>query len=120
MSKLFEYNDRWASLVVLIGAIAIFALVARDLSPYTPDDAYISYRYAENLAEGRRITFNPGENNRERLYFNPGIPALHGIVGRAFYHPCNFRAVSNAWARWITNARRLGQPNLSRAPVFRD
>lgn len=61
MSDLLKYNDRRASLAVLIVTIAIFALVARDLSPYTPDDAYISYRYAENLAEGRGLTFNPSE-----------------------------------------------------------
>jgi hypothetical protein len=28
---------------------------------YTVDDSYISYRYAENLAAGRGLTFNPGE-----------------------------------------------------------
>lgn len=28
---------------------------------YTVDDSYISYRYAENLAGGRGLTFNPGE-----------------------------------------------------------
>lgn len=30
--------------------------------PYTSDDAYISYRYARNLADGKGAVWNPGEN----------------------------------------------------------
>ncbi len=44
----------WAGLAVYTALFVIF----RD---YTVDDSYISYRYAENLAAGRGLTFNPGE-----------------------------------------------------------
>ena len=31
------------------------------MMPFVPDDAYISFRYAEHLAQGTGLTFNPGE-----------------------------------------------------------
>jgi len=31
------------------------------MMPFLPDDSYISFRYADNLAKGHGITFNPGE-----------------------------------------------------------
>ncbi len=45
-------------------ASAAFVLLAAHLAlfwDWTSDDAYISFRYAENLASGRGLVFNPGE-----------------------------------------------------------
>lgn len=47
--------------LVLIGCLAVYALVAWQMSPFVPDDSYISFRYAENLAVGEGLTFNPGD-----------------------------------------------------------
>ncbi len=44
----------WAGLAVYTTLFVLFW-------NYTVDDSYISYRYAENLAGGRGLTFNPGE-----------------------------------------------------------
>jgi hypothetical protein len=49
----------------------------------TFDDAFVSFRYAENLAHGRGLVFNPGE--RVEGYSNPtftlllALPALLGV-----------------------------------------
>ena len=51
---------RTVSLLILAFAMAGFAWESRTVRPQI-DDAYISYRYALNLAEGRGLVFNPGE-----------------------------------------------------------
>src|SRR2546427_11263191 len=41
---------------------AVVALLARVLTgPHPIDDAYITFRYARNLAEGLGLVYNPGE-----------------------------------------------------------
>ncbi len=50
-----------AAAIVLVGVLAAYvALVAR--FEWICDDAFISLRYARNLANGRGLVFNPGEN----------------------------------------------------------
>ncbi len=51
---------RGPSGLVLAGAV-LFALWAGYFAVYQVDDAYIVYRYAENLALGRGFVFNEGE-----------------------------------------------------------
>lgn len=46
---------------VLAGALVLFALLALQMAPFVPDDSYISYRYAANLAAGAGLRFNPGD-----------------------------------------------------------
>ena len=61
--------ERWALragvLVLLVGTLvhALYGYSHEDLSGHAAgsDDAYISYRYARNLADGLGLTFNPGE-----------------------------------------------------------
>lgn len=48
-------------LAVLVGALALFALLAAQMTPFLPDDSFITYRYAQNLAAGNGLTFNPGQ-----------------------------------------------------------
>jgi hypothetical protein len=45
---------------VLLGPAVVFILSALIMMPFVPDDAYVSFRYAENLAEGYGLTYNPG------------------------------------------------------------
>src|SRR5688500_1706387 len=60
---------RWAigaGAAVLVAGTLVHALYGyshEDLSGHAAgsDDAYISYRYARNLADGAGLTFNPGE-----------------------------------------------------------
>lgn len=49
------------SVAVLVLALGAFALTSQAMAPFHPDDAFISYRFAENLAAGDGLRFNPGE-----------------------------------------------------------
>lgn len=48
----------WFSLEISIAAVVLMSAYAQ---PWTLDDAYISFRYAENFAAGHGPVFNPGE-----------------------------------------------------------
>lgn len=48
-------------LLTLVVAVVVFSFFAYHLTPYFPDDSYITYRYAEHLAAGQGITFNAGQ-----------------------------------------------------------
>src|SRR5215831_17241797 len=52
-----------ASARLLLGVIAVLALGVAHIYylRFVCDDAFISYRYAANLAHGRGLVFNPGE-----------------------------------------------------------
>ncbi|HSL83958.1 MAG TPA: hypothetical protein VLF66_14380, partial [Thermoanaerobaculia bacterium] len=58
------------------------ALVAVRVAGYAPDDMFITYRYAWNLAHGDGLVFNPGE--RVFGLTNPGhalfLALLHGVT----------------------------------------
>jgi hypothetical protein len=47
-----------------IGAFCVVLAILTGLAfaPFTYDDGYITYRYADNLSLGRGLVFNPGEN----------------------------------------------------------
>jgi arabinofuranosyltransferase len=57
-NKLIQFLSRHPHLVL---PLVIYCIHALYYSGWTLDDPYISYRYAENLAEGRGLVFNPGE-----------------------------------------------------------
>jgi hypothetical protein len=53
---------RWVARLIAVGAL--FALGMWHLyyhTPYTLDDAYISFRYSRNVARGVGLVYNPGE-----------------------------------------------------------
>ena len=52
---------RWRSRLLLFAVVAALALWFRWFAVYQVDDAYIVYRYAENVARGAGFVFNPGE-----------------------------------------------------------
>lgn len=47
-------------LIILLIACILFLLQLWYFGPYTIDDAFISYRYAQHLAQGHGFTWNPG------------------------------------------------------------
>ena len=53
-------EPNWALLFVL-AAIALALAIRVWMGANIRDDAYITLRYAENLANGQGFTFNPGE-----------------------------------------------------------
>jgi len=57
-----ERRDASETAALVILALAAAGLVAHALLyPFVSDDAYISFRYAYNLAHGDGLTFNPGQ-----------------------------------------------------------
>jgi arabinofuranosyltransferase len=46
--------------IVLWAALIVYALSAVFMAPFVPDDAYVDFRYAENVASGHGVAFNPG------------------------------------------------------------
>ena len=66
--------------VVLAGALALFALLALQMMPFVPDDSFISYRYAANLAGGHGLRFNPTDSPVEGYSNFLWIVLLAGAV----------------------------------------
>ena len=62
-------SPRGRILPVVALALALFAVHAALLSGFTSDDAYISFRYARNIAAGLGPVYNPGE--RVEGFSNP-------------------------------------------------
>ena len=50
----------WRSLLAAAPALALMALALRYYGDFVSDDAFISFRYAEHLATGRGLEWNPG------------------------------------------------------------
>ena len=48
-------------MVALVLAAVVLVLSCLYFTPFLPDDTYISFRYAEHLADGYGLAFNPGE-----------------------------------------------------------
>jgi hypothetical protein len=53
--------DKWDALVAL-AAMLIALFITFSVNNKTYDDAYITFRYARNLAQGQGFVYNPGEN----------------------------------------------------------
>lgn len=50
-----------ADLLALAGCLVLFSLLALWLAPFMPDDAFITFRYADHLAHGHGLRFNVDE-----------------------------------------------------------
>jgi len=64
-----------------IAAVILFVAGASVFFSWIPDDAYVSFRYARNLAEGHGLVFNPGE--RVEGYSNFMWTLLLGLARKA-------------------------------------
>ena len=56
-----RFVPTWAPRVAGISAFPLAVALAASVWSYTVDDAYISLRYARNLAHGLGLVYNPGE-----------------------------------------------------------
>jgi hypothetical protein len=68
-------------IVVLLLAAAPFAVLSLPFYGWVPDDAYISFQYARNLAEGDGLVFNPDE--RVEGFSNPLWTLILALVAKA-------------------------------------
>ena len=52
----------WKTLALLLGLAILARVLMFLITGFTADDAFITYRFADNLAEGRGFVYNTGEN----------------------------------------------------------
>jgi hypothetical protein len=76
---------RWAHTALLALALGLFAYHANVYRAWTEDDAFITFRYAQNLAGGHGLVFNPGE--RVEGYSNFSWVLLSAAAIRAGLDP---------------------------------
>lgn len=67
------------ALLVFVGAATLMAVAQ---AGFFPDDAYITFRYARNLASGQGLVYNAGE--RHLGTSGPGYALLLGALGTIF------------------------------------
>ena len=99
---------------LLLAGLAVF--VARGAWGYSHDDAFITYRYAENLARGHGLVYNPGE-----AVLGTSAPGYAAVLGglslltreagwRARYEPGRDLALPAQ----TTGMRRTAQPGVEK------
>lgn len=101
------------------------ALIAHALSYglNVQDDAFISYRYAQNLVDGHGLVFNPGERVEgiTNLLWTVGLagvialggdPLLSSVLGGVL------GALGLAGVTWVLGARREGEARALVAPAL--
>ncbi len=96
-NRRFVFADNWQGIITLIGVL--YAVVVLVIFPkWTVDDAYIIYRYADNLANHAELTWNVGQDPIEgytgfampiilAFFIKLGISSLvvSKIIGIIFY-----------------------------------
>ena len=111
------------------GAALLYASWAAWRRSWVCDDAFISFRYAENLVHGLGLVFNPGERvegysnflwtlwsafglflglDAERWSKLAGIACTVGALGTLAWHSWTNRGEASGPARWIPIAAVLG------------
>ena len=94
---------RWA----LGGALAVFVVQCAAFHGVRKDDAFITYRYAQNLVLGRGLVFNPGEHVMGST--SPGHVLLSALTYPLAGHALLPSAMA-CWgcAGWVMNALAVG------------
>ena len=70
----------WPALILLAAAMALYAVSVMAAGGHTIDDAYISARYAKNLAAYGQLTWNLYETPRTEGYTSPLWVVLSSLV----------------------------------------
>ena len=71
---------RWVTMAILCLAVGALIVGAVRWWPRTVDDAFITFRYSENLVDGSGPVFNPGE--RVEGYSSPSwMLLMAGAIG---------------------------------------
>jgi GTP-binding protein EngB required for normal cell division len=109
---------RGLTILLLAAAVAAFVYHARLYWSWTEDDAYISFRYAQNLAHGNGLVFNPGE--RVEGYSNFSWVLLAAVAIHAGLDPVEvskvlglLSAVAALLLSWQLARRLVPRPGLT-------
>ncbi len=102
---------------VLFAAVLFCAACSLSMMTYVPDDSYISFRYAENLANGHGLRFNPSEqpvegfSNLLWILFCAGLYKLGFSLPEVIPIAGALLAIFNVTLLWVLFKRR-GMPAL--------
>lgn len=80
MMHSIKINALWPALILLAAAMALYAVSVMAAGGHTIDDAYISARYAKNLAAYGQLTWNLHETPRTEGYTSPLWVLLSSLV----------------------------------------
>ena len=102
--------------VLLLAAVALYLAHGASFGVCLQDDAFISLRYARNLAEGHGLVYNPGE--RVEGYTNflwtvlSAFPYLLGLDGPGFLRGMGFASgiLALLAAAWLARELAPGEP----------
>ncbi|MFI5315281.1 MAG: hypothetical protein ACHQ6T_06255 [Myxococcota bacterium] len=115
-------RQRWALVAGLLATLALL-LAHANLYAFLCDDAFISFRYARNLAEGYGLVFNPGYERVEG-YTNflwvlllAAVARTSGIAPEVAAQPLSLAATVGLWAALARYAWRARLPGDSLWPV---
>ncbi len=100
-------TGHWGLAILLLAGLVLLLLHAR-IYAFLTDDAYISFRYARNFAEGHGLVFNPGVAERVEGYSNllwVLVLALLDRLGVAPERAANPLSVLCTVALWAVVAR---------------
>lgn len=114
---------RGQALALLVLACLLFLLHAAYYWPWQEDDAFISFRYADNLVRGEGLVFNPGE--RVEGYSNPAWVLLAAVALKLGGDPLLVARVVSLlaglavlWFSWRLAARlQEGRDSASHLPA---
>lgn len=112
-------DQRRRTALILGVALLVLALEVRAFAGLPHDDAFIAYRYAENLALGHGMVFNPGE--RVLGFTSPLHVLLAALLHVLVGHEALPRAMSAlgcvAWTAQALVVYRLLAGGLGRVPA---
>jgi hypothetical protein len=94
--------ERRLSFALVAAAIALKLVVVALVFDFFPDDAYIVYRYAERLVQGKGLTFNDGE------HVSALTSPLHGLLSALLYALTRHTALANKAAGLLADFGALG------------
>jgi len=105
-----DWRRLWKNPLLLAGALwaVVCVAVGVHLAGQAPDDMFISFRYAWNLAHGQGLVFNPGE--RVFGLTNPGLALLLALLHAVTRAPVHVLAgVVFGSALWVVAVLLLGE-----------
>jgi len=118
-----EQRPGRAHFVALVLAAVVLVASCLYLTPFLPDDTYISFRYAENLANGHGLSFNPGEPLEAYSNFlwvlicaalyrmGMSLPAVAAYIGIVL-------ALCGLFVLWLLYRRRVSHPRQLVLPLL--
>ncbi len=109
-------REKVLATVLLLAAVALYVVHGLSFGVCLQDDAFISLRYARNLAEGHGLVYNPGEHVEGYTNFLwtvlSALPYVFGLDGPGFLRGMGFASgvLALLAAAWLARELAPGEP----------